>query len=107
MLELSQKGGDGERERRKMGIRLTTMMSEDVSLSKCMIDKARNCNKQKVTWFTCKSVVHQNKFGQSVKNIHIAFNITNHCSINSDHQKGKKRKESKRNESRTKSEKRN
>jgi hypothetical protein len=67
MLEPSQNGGDGERERRKMGKGLMTVTSKDVSLSKRMVDKARNYDKKKATWFTCKPVVHQNKFGQSVK----------------------------------------
>jgi len=44
-----------------------TVMSKDVFLSKHMVDKARNYRKKKATWFTCKNVVHQNKFGQSVK----------------------------------------
>jgi hypothetical protein len=48
--------------------------------------------------FPYKSVVHQNKFGQPVKNIQIAFNITNHCSITFDHQKGKKEKKEKETE---------
>jgi hypothetical protein len=39
MLEASQNEGDGERERRNMGIGLTNVMSEDVSCSKRMVDK--------------------------------------------------------------------
>jgi hypothetical protein len=39
MLEASQNEGDGERERRKMGIGLTNVTSEDVSRSKRMVDK--------------------------------------------------------------------
>jgi hypothetical protein len=41
------------------------------------------------------------------KNIEITFNITDHCSIKSDHQKGGKIKENKKTESITKSDKRN
>jgi hypothetical protein len=39
MLEPSQNGGDEERERRKKGIELTTVTSEDSLLSKRMVGK--------------------------------------------------------------------
>ena len=38
-LEASQNEGDEERERRKMGIGMTTVTNEDVSLSKHIVDK--------------------------------------------------------------------
>jgi peptidyl-tRNA hydrolase len=91
MLESSQNGGDGEREIRNMGKGMMNVTSKDALLSKHMIDKARNYEKKKTIWFTCKPVVHQNRSGQSVKKIiQIYFHITNHCSINYDYQKGKK-----------------
>jgi hypothetical protein len=39
MMEASQNEGDGERERRKMGIGLTNVTSEDVSCNNRMVDK--------------------------------------------------------------------